>query len=404
MGTLLKSKNSKYWFLVGATLMLLQFVSCKKGSPIFNSNTFLKTYETDSQAKGGTLELMPDGGFTILVDEGSGRPVIIRTDKYGNPVWKKTIQKYSGVFSSQNTIWNAFNTIDPAHFVYQFNGSFTLMDTLGKVDNYAYLPSATTSFGEMIQQGSDYIVPSCNGEYLGGAPTNKIYTFDNNLNLKRTDSIPDAWLGGHTEYLFVNYALSQGNYIISGQKFPRNVWQYGNPIKVFAAKVLSSGKVQQTIIDSGDSRHSDGILWTTNTSDSGLIMLCYRQDYGTTYYHPMVIKIDKNLDTVWVKEYPSGSNNSVLSNLTFCSDGGYIMTGQISNTAFQNGQPYAIRIDKNGNELWTKSFSFSGTSSLWSATELSDGHLAFIGYSNGFGNEILGTRILFIKTDSNGNL
>lgn len=404
MGTLLKSKNSKYWFWVVAIFLLVQFVSCKKESQVFNSNTFLKTYQTDSQAEGGILETMPDGGFTIIVNEGSGRPVIIRADKYGNQVWKKTIQKYSGVFSTVSPFWNAFSTPDPAHFVYQFNGSFTLFDTLGQVDNYAYLPSSTTSFGQMIQQGSSYIVPSCNGQYSGNTTVNIIYTFDNNLKLQRTDTIPDAWLGGHTRYFFVNYAPSTGTYTISGQKFPRNVWQYGNPIKVFAAKVSSSGTLKETIIDSGNSRLSDNIESTINTSDSGMVLLCYRQDNGSTYFHTMVIKMDKNLDTLWLKEYPTGNNINVMINLTACKDGGYILTGQIGNTAYQNARPYIIRIDKDGNELWSKTFLFKGTSFLWYGRELSDGHFAFLGSSNGFVNGILGSRLLFIKTDANGNL
>lgn len=373
---------------------------------VSNSDTFIKTYQTDSQAEGTTCEQLPDGGFMIVANEGAGRPVILRTDKFGNLKWQKTIQKYcaGGPFSQNSTAWNAFNTTDQGHFIYQFDGTNTVFDSNGTIIYSSYKPNANTAFGAMQPQGSTYLLPSCNGEYSGLPSVNIIYTYNSSLQLLKVDSFQDSKIRGKTLYFFANYITPSHDYIISGFKFVNKVWQWGNANKIFAAKFYSNGNFKETIIDSLNTQFSDQTVWTTNTDDSGMVLLCSRTDYLTTWSHPLVIKMDKNLNVVWQKEFQYGDNISLLHNMSNCSDGGFIMVGQIANTAYQNSQPFAIKIDKDGNEIWEKTFSFAGASALWYAQELSDGHYLFLGNSNGFGNEKLGTRIIFLKTDANGNL
>lgn len=396
--------NNKYRLFICLLLALCQFSSCKKAANVSKAGTFIKTYQTDSSAESVTLEQMADGGFIIVSTEGAGRPLLIRTDKSGNLRWQKVIQKYRfpGPLNPNQGTWNAFNTKDPGHFLAQYNGTFTLLDTFGNINDTAGINA--WNFGVMIQDGQNYIAPFCNGQASGAPSVNKIYVFDNNLKQQRVDSFPDSTLGGKTLGFFLNSISLSGDYVISGTKFPRKYWAWGNPTKIFAAKISASGKAIETIIDSGDKRYSDGVQWSTNTSDSGILLLCLREDNGPARWHPLVIKMDKNLNVAWQYEFPVGNSSSRLYNMTLCSDGGAIMVGQIGNTAYQNNQPYVLRIDQNGNKLWEKTFSASGNSVLYYARELNDGSYAFLGSSNGFGNQLLGTRILFIKTDANGNL
>ena len=110
------------------------------------------------------------------------------------------------------------------------------------------------------------------------------------------------------------------------------------------------------------------------------------------------------MKVAWQYEDLVGNNSAVLNNMTLCRDGGFIMVGEIGASFYQNSLPYVLRIDSNGNKLWDKTFLATGNSTLLFGKDLDDGGYAFLGYSNGFGNQLLGNRILFIKTDANGNM
>jgi len=407
MEILLKINNKKIAGPLFMLAMVCIFISCKKSTAPVNSKTFIKTFQSDTDAEAVTLEQLADGGFLIIANEGAGYPLMVRTDKAGNQVWQKKIQNlcFGGPFNPNTSVWDAFFRQDAGHFVTQFNGDCTYFDTLGNAgQNINLNTSYQTGFGLLTQTGPQSLLCSCDGNYSGNSTINKIYTLDNNLNLLHTDTIPDTKLGGKTLAFFANYLSTGGDFIISGQKFPRTVLNWYAPTKVFVARISKSGKVQETMIDTGNQRLNDQIAWSTNTADSGIIMLCVRSDVGTARYYPMVIKFDINMNVVWQMEYQVGTNQSELHNMTVCSDGGIILVGQIGNTAYQNNQPYILRIDKNGNKLWDKTFATAGNSVLYYARQLADGSYAFLGYTNGFGNEKLGSRILFIKTDANGNL
>src|ERR1017187_7318104 len=143
MEKLLKTGNNLFLYALLIVLILGQFSSCSKtGSSLSNSSTFLKTYQTDSTAGSVYLEQLPDQGFVIISSEGvGGRPVITRTDKSGNLMWQRIIQKncFPGYSSPNVNIWNAFNTIDAGHFIAQSNGRLTLFDTLGHVEDSIFI-------------------------------------------------------------------------------------------------------------------------------------------------------------------------------------------------------------------------------------------------------------------------
>src|SRR5665213_720054 len=92
MAKLLKPANNISICLVLAMLLLLQFSSCKKVSQLSNHPTFLKTYDTDSSYPVPLLvEQLPDGSFIIASATGKSYPLLIKTDKAGNLIWKRIV-------------------------------------------------------------------------------------------------------------------------------------------------------------------------------------------------------------------------------------------------------------------------------------------------------------------------
>lgn len=396
--------NSKILFIFLLIFSLWQFLGCKKQPILSNSTTFLKTYQTELASLSVFLEQLPDGSFIFISSDGS-MPLMIKTDKYGNLIWKKTIQKNCFPNTSMSNVytWNALMAKDAGHFLCQANGIFTIIDTLGNSYGANLNSSYQTQFGTTVFKDSKIIVSSCDGEFSGASSVNKIYVFDDNLVLQKKDSFLDTRIGGKTLFFFINGISPSGSYIIAGQKFPNIPFTFSDNSKTFAAIIPHTGKVTETIIDVNDKKHSDVIAWQTSTNDSGLILLNQRTDKSTGATYPAIERLDKKLDTVWEKEFPINFGTITLWNMTACRDGGFIIVGNVGNSGYSNTEPYMLKIDKDGNKIWDRTITSAGSSILYYGTDLIDGGYAFVGTSNYFGSGLNGNGVLFIKTDANGN-
>ena len=402
----MKPNKIKLSFFAIALLLMCYLSACKKESSVSNNTSFLKTYPTDIAAKGAYFEQLPDGGYIILGSQVSGQPILIRTDGSGNLKWEKVIRRNCFATMGPNTyFWNALKTGDAGHLFLQSNGTLSLIDTVGNLNDSSYIVNPQSTIGYLATQlGTDYILPTSDGLLSGNPSVNNFFVFDQNLKLQQTVNFKDLMLGGKTLTFIVSDLKDTGNYSIIGTKFPRKYWTWSNNSKIFAAKISGPNhSVIQTIIDSGNVKYSDGINNMIITKDSCVLIIGSRTDITTSWTHPIVLKIGKNMNVLWLKDFES-RGISTLTYISPCRDGGWIAVGTMGNTAFQSTQSYILKIDKDGNKLWDKTVTASGTSWLYYCAELNDGGYGFIGYSNSFGYGLPGYRLLFVKTDANGNL
>ena len=112
-----------------------------------------------------------------------------------------------------------------------------------------------------------------------------------------------------------------------------------------------------------------------------------------------LIKTDINGDSIWSKTIPNPMNSYNISySVKQTNDGGYISTGRF------NDNLLLIKIDGNGNELWSQNYG----GNLWdegrSVHQTSDGGYIITGGTSTFSNNGLGLKDPWlIKTDSFGN-
>jgi len=398
----MRANNIMQSYLMMAMVLCIVFACKKNEPPLQHATTFLKTYQTDSSANSQQLFQMPDGGFIIISIEGAGyagEPLMVRTDKYGNFRWKKTIQKhfpynFSAVFQ-----------LSDGSFVAQQLNNFIKFDTLGNSKLLNISPPGNLQCNAMTHLGSNIIIPAC-GVFYAKDTINEVYVYDQSLNLLHTDSFYNGPLGGKPIGFFVNNVTSTGTCTILGEKYPRNNFNAGfDNYKLFAARISVSGNTIQTIIDSGDQKYSDLAIQQLSTDDSGEVLLGSR--YSSTISFPVVVRFDKNLNVAWYSQYSINTASVTPNYVSACKDGGFIIAGSIQTTGTTYTQPYALKIDANGNKQWAKaitSSSIQGNGAFYSVTELGDGTLAFVGGSSQFGMGLVSNQILFIKTDANGNL
>jgi hypothetical protein len=121
---------------------------------------------------------------------------------------------------------------------------------------------------------------------------------------------------------------------------------------------------------------------------------------------PYLIKIDANGDCVWSKTYNISKLHGLGNNLAISTnDNGYIMAGSAIHENFKGNKTYLIKVDSVGNELWRKVIGIDEDKEIVSTiVQTNENGYIMVGeclmYPDA-GNAYSG--VFVIKTDSDGN-
>jgi hypothetical protein len=143
--------------------------------------------------------------------------------------------------------------------------------------------------------------------------------------------------------------------------------------------------------------------YAKKTSDNHLIFIG-GNTAGLIYDSIRISKTDLEGNVLWSKSfYFSGCKNSVTDIIEVTN--GYVIVGFFSATACYNPsyESFIMKLDLNGNHVWTKVFSGTHHEQFHSVKELSKGVLAAFGWSNSFSPDHKADYLL-VKYDENGNL
>ena len=116
-----------------------------------------------------------------------------------------------------------------------------------------------------------------------------------------------------------------------------------------------------------------------------------------------IVKIDLNGDTLWTKTISLGIGDELASKAIKTIDGGYVIYGQACNQAITNCDNFIIKLDSNANLLFTKKYSFNNLSfeQAGGIVQLSDSNLYLFGNTQFTANQ---ENAYLIKIDNNGNV
>jgi hypothetical protein len=113
-----------------------------------------------------------------------------------------------------------------------------------------------------------------------------------------------------------------------------------------------------------------------------------------------VIKINPNGDSVWTKSY-GGTENEFANSIQQTTDGGYIIAGGTYSFGNGNEDVYLIKTDSLGTALWTKTFGGVENDEGNSVQQTIDGGYIVVGITYSFDSG--SSNLYLIKTDSHGN-
>jgi hypothetical protein len=193
----------------------------------------------------------------------------------------------------------------------------------------------------------------------------------------------------------MGYAVAEtpdGGYIITGSV-------YTTSADVFLIKTDSLGAPLWTKIYGGPDL--DDARSIAHTVDNGYIIVGTTYSFGAGLYDVYVLKTDSLGDTLWTRTYGGVHDDHGYSVITL-PNGDYVIAGETR--SFGSGQQdvYLIRINSDGDTLWTKTYGGTGHDIGYSVVLSSDMGYTITGQTFSFGAG--SDDVYIVKTDSLGNL
>jgi len=245
--------------------------------------------------------------------------------------------------------------------------------------------------GHSVQQTSD-------GGYIVAGYTKSFGAGGNDVYLIKTDANGDTlWArtygGASDDYGKWVQQTFDGGYIIAGW-----TWSFGECGDVYLVKTDAHGDILWTKTYGGT--NVDEGYSVQQTSDGGYIIVGQTHSFGASSGDIFLIKTDVNGEILWIKAY-GGTNSDDGRSVQQTSGGGYIVVGFTGPLSQNKNDVYLIRTDLNGDTIWTKTYGGTGDDVGYSVLQTSEGGYIVTGHTSSLGAG--GADVWLLRIDADGD-
>lgn len=137
-------------------------------------------------------------------------------------------------------------------------------------------------------------------------------------------------------------------------------------------------------------------------ASNGFILGGYADGDNGNKRDMFVVRTDNNGNEVWSSFFGTDTTHETVEDIILTSDGNYAVVGTTDPSSISGGTPYLLKVDDNGDTLWTRKYSHlqSGVSST--VIQTSDGNYILSGYTDGMGAG--GSDVFLLKVDDDGDV
>ncbi len=200
--------------------------------------------------------------------------------------------------------------------------------------------------------------------------------------------------GGGDDVGYSVQQTSDGGYIITGETDSYGAGKHD--LWLIKTDVNGNKEWERTL---GGSGHDVGYS-IQETSDGGYIITGATTSYGTGWNDVWLIKIDKNGNKEWDRTF-GGGEDDVGYSVQKTTDGGYVITGWTESYGEGGADVWLIKTDREGNKEWERTFGGGGDDVGYSVQQTSDGGYIITGVTKLNGS--YWSNVWLIKTDAEGN-
>ena len=137
------------------------------------------------------------------------------------------------------------------------------------------------------------------------------------------------------------------------------------------------------------------------TADTGCIIAGYTKSFGAGNADFYIVKINSAFNMQWSKTFGSVQNDYAHS-IQPTVDGGYAVAGITNSFGAGNTDMYLIKLNANGDSVWTKTYGYAGSDSLFAMQQTFDKGFVLAGSTNSIGAGL--SDMYVVRTDSLGNI
>jgi len=367
---------------------LIVLVVCLMGSSLYAQICFEKIITlsiTSTQSTGHAVIQTSDMGYAIAANDNTGgqHGLLIKTNAFGDTLWTKS---HSGSF------FDIKETPDGGFIITgAVNGSLLMVKTSPEGEtqweNYAGIDAIgfsiclTDDGGYCFAGVSDYSKYKVSKMFI--VRTNA----EGTILWNQKYGEPDIWYLGRSMI-----QSGDGGFILCGSE---QTTPFGAPSSLCLIKTKSGGTQEwkrsyhrsftetgQVVLPSGD----NGFLAVGNTVTSPF----------QSFY---LVRTDQLGDTLWTKTIEVRQTGSALSATTVAS-GGYLLAVSVNDTVSNSNNIQLIRIDNDGETIWTKQVGSQNYEYVFSVKQTQDEGFILCGSIWESGPQTM--KIYLVKTDSLG--
>jgi putative intracellular protease/amidase len=145
---------------------------------------------------------------------------------------------------------------------------------------------------------------------------------------------------------------------------------------------------------------SDGGRDIIETNDGGFVIAGYTFSFGAGNADASLVKVDAEGELIWSKTF-GGAGWEYAYAVGETKDGGFILGGYTTSNGAGQKDILLVRTDPDGNEIWAKTYGGPGIDVGRRVLQTKDGGFILVGYTTSIG---LGeSDVYLLKTDPNGN-
>ncbi|MBD3169803.1 MAG: hypothetical protein GF307_10000, partial [candidate division Zixibacteria bacterium] len=314
-----------------------------------------RTYGGTQADIGRRIRCTSDGGFIVVGDTysfGAGERdlLLYKMDANGDSVWSKV---YGGAFNEIG-LW-VEETSDGGYIVSgrtetwgQSPINIWIMKTDGQGDSLwskVYWKGDHYNFGSAICQFDDSSYIAACGQ--GPYSTLDLWLLKLNLygdTLWTVNYNPSGWW----DEPYSMYKTAESDIIIGGLGFSMSLSWQG-----LIMKIDSTGSPIWTKFYGGN--EDDRIYDVKQTMDGGYIAAGYTTSFGAGDKDAWVLRMDSNGDTLWSKTY-GGSAADMGQEIFETYDGGFLLAGYTNSFGAGENDVWILNLDSSGDSLWTQTF------------------------------------------------
>lgn len=135
--------------------------------------------------------------------------------------------------------------------------------------------------------------------------------------------------------------------------------------------------------------------------DDGFVLAGASQSFGMGGADVLFIKIDPDGEVVWSKTY-GGSGWDEAYEVTPTADGGYVLAGRTNSFGSGDGDAYCVKVNSFGDELWSRTYGGVNNEDAQQIKQTADSGFIIVGHTQSFGAG--NADVYLVKTDAAGNV